>query len=222
MTALVLILAVVLVAALVLLAVRERERGRRGVHLATPSAARIAFPFTSNIVSQRGLDAALRLARTEGATLVPVFLAQVPMHLPLDTPVALQCDGALPLLEAIEHRAVRCGVAVDSRIERGRSYRHALREMLVHETFDTVVVTAADDGAAGLSPDDVSWLLENVPGEIIVIRPGSADLRGFPSLEARSHPGTGRSRSPHAPTSPRAGRRPRSRSRVSGDRGNPA
>ena len=170
MTALVLILAVIVVALLALLAVRERSR--RGVRLATPSSARILFPFTSNIVSQRGLDAALRLARFEGAALVPVFLARVPMHLPLDTPVALQCDGALPLLEAIEQRAVRSGVPVDSRIERGRSYRHALREMLAHETFDTVVVTADDDGAAGLSPDDVSWLLENVPGEIIVIRPG--------------------------------------------------
>jgi hypothetical protein len=180
MTALAVILAVILAATLALLAVRER--GRRGVRLATPSSARIVFPFTSNAVSQRGLDAALRLSRFEGATLVPVFLAQVPMHLPLDTALALQCDGALPLLEAIEQRAVRCGVAVDSRIERGRSYRHALREMLAHETFDTVVVTAADDGAAGLSPDDVSWLLENVPGEIIVIRPGHGDLQDLPTL----------------------------------------
>jgi len=178
MTALAVILAVTLVVVVAVLAVRER--GRHDVRLTTPSAARIAFPFTSHIVSQRGLDAALRLARFEGATLVPVFLAQVPMHLPLDTPVALQCDGALPLLEAIEQRAVRSGVAVDSRIERGRSYRHALREMLEHETFDTVVATADDEGAAGLSPDDVSWLLENVPGEIIVIRPGDRAAVGDP------------------------------------------
>jgi hypothetical protein len=36
-----------------------------------------------------------------------------------------------------------------------------------------VVVTAADSGSAGLLPEDISWLLENVPGEIIVIRPGT-------------------------------------------------
>ncbi|HEY7967043.1 MAG TPA: hypothetical protein VID68_08445 [Solirubrobacteraceae bacterium] len=170
MTILAAILAVALVGLLALLAARERSR--HAPRLSTPSPARVVFPFTSAVVSQRGLDAAIRLARVDGSTLVPVFLAVVPMHLPLDTPLPLQCDGALPLLEAIEHRAVRSGVAVDSRIERGRSYRHALREMLGHETFDTVVVTAADDGAAGLSPGDVSWLLENVPGEIIVIRPG--------------------------------------------------
>ena len=217
MTALVLILAVIVVALLALLAVRERSR--RGVRLATPSSARILFPFTSNIVSQRGLDAALRLARFEGAALVPVFLARVPMHLPLDTPVALQCDGALPLLEAIEQRAVRSGVPVDSRIERGRSYRHALREMLAHETFDTVVVTADDDGAAGLSPDDVSWLLENVPGEIIVIRPGSADLQVLPTpgRSARQESRQSRAKGTHP-----AGRLTRLRSPASGGRSGPS
>jgi hypothetical protein len=64
-------------------------------------------------------------------------------------------------------------VSVDSRIERGRSYRHAIRELVEHETFDTTVVTAADSGTAGLLPDEISWLLENVPGEIIVVRPGT-------------------------------------------------
>jgi len=170
MTALAIILAVAL--AVLLTVSVGRERSRRSPKLSTPSPSRVVFPFTGSALSQRGLDAALRLARIDHATLVPVFLAQVPLHLPLDAALPIQCDAALPLLEAVEHRAVRSGVAVDSRIERGRSYRHALRELLAHEHFDTVVVTAADPGNAGLSPDDISWLLENVPGEIIVIRPG--------------------------------------------------
>jgi nucleotide-binding universal stress UspA family protein len=171
MTVLVVVLAVALVALVALLLLRER--GRRNPKLTTPSPGRVVFPFIGSALSQRGLDAALRLARIDGATLVPVFLAQVPMHLPLDAALPVQCDAALPLLEAIEQRAVRSGVAVDSRIERGRSYRHALRELFAHEHFDTVVVTAADNGSAGLAPDDISWVLENVPGEIIVIRPGT-------------------------------------------------
>jgi hypothetical protein len=130
------------------------------------------FPFTGTVLSQRGLDAALRLARVDGATLVPVYLARVPLHLPLDAALPRQCDGALPLLEAVEQRAARAGVAVDARIERGRSYRHAIRELVRHERFDTVVVTAGDVGSPGLLPDDVSWVLDHVPGEIIVIRPG--------------------------------------------------
>jgi hypothetical protein len=173
MTALVVILAVAVVALAVL---ALRERARRDPKLETPSPARILFPFLGTELSPRGLDAALRLARIDGATLVPVFLARVPMDIPLDAALPLQCDRALPLLEAIEQRAVRSGVAVDSRIERGRSYRHAIRELIAHETFDTTVVTAADSGTAGLLPDEISWLLENVPGEIIVIRPGTLEV----------------------------------------------
>ena len=76
------------------------------------------------------------------------------MHLPLDAALPVQCDGALPLLEAIEQRAARSGVPVDSRIERGRSYRHAMREMVAHETFDTTVVTAADSGSGAAAGRD--------------------------------------------------------------------
>jgi nucleotide-binding universal stress UspA family protein len=125
------------------------------------------------VLSERGLDAALRIARVDNATLVPVFLARVPMHLPLDAALPRQCDSALPLLEAIEQRAAQAGVAVDSRIERGRTYRHAILELVKHETVDTMVVTAGDAHSPGLLPDDISWLLEHVPGEIIVIRPGA-------------------------------------------------
>jgi hypothetical protein len=174
MTVLVVILAAALLALGVALVVRER--GARAPRLSTPSPTRILFPFIGTVLSARGLDAALRLARIDGATLVPVFLARVPMHLPLDAALPRQCDSALPLLEAIEHRAVRSGVAVDARIERGRSYHHALRQLVEHEPFDTVVVTAGDAGSPGLLPDDISWLLEHVPGEIIVIRPGAPEL----------------------------------------------
>jgi hypothetical protein len=124
-----------------------------------------------------------------------VFLAQVPLHLPLDAALPVQCDGAIPLLEAIEQRAARSGVAVDSRIERGRSYRHALRQMLAHEHFDTIVVTAADHGGAGLGPEDIEWMLENVPGEIIVIRPGTVDLQDF-LMRGRGAPQKSRQRRP--------------------------
>ena len=174
MTVLVVILAAALLALGVVLVVRER--GARAPRLSTPSPTRILFPFIGTVLSARGLDAALRLARIDGATLVPVFLARVPMHLPLDAALPRQCDSALPLLEAIEQRAVRSGVAVDARIERGRSYHHAIRQLVEHEPFDTVVVTAGDVGSPGLLPDDISWLLAHVPGEIIVIRPGAPEL----------------------------------------------
>jgi len=81
-----------------------------------------------------------------------VFLARVPMHLPLDSPLPRECESGLPLLDVVEQRAVNAGVPVESRIERGRSLRHALQELARHETFDTMVVAAVDATEAGFHP----------------------------------------------------------------------
>src|SRR5271155_6105471 len=92
------ILAVALVAVLVLIGVRESTRRKRPV---AGSSSRILFPFIAQGLSERGLDAALRIARNEGGTLVPALLARVPMHLPLDSALPRQSAGAMPLLEVI-------------------------------------------------------------------------------------------------------------------------
>jgi hypothetical protein len=145
-------------------------RGRAPSRAPAGDARRILFPFVANALSQGALDAALRLARAEDATLVPVFLARVSMQLPLETPLPRQCNLAIPLQEAIEHRATAFGIPVDARIEQGRNYRHALRQMIAHERFDRIVMAAAANGGPGFHADDVGWLLENAPGEIVVLR----------------------------------------------------
>ena len=139
-----------------------------------PGPRRILFPFVGGALSKRALDAAFRLARVDGATLVPAYLARVPMSLPMTAPLPRQCDDAMPLLEAIEQRAAREHVAVDARIERGRTYRHAVRELLEHEHYDRIVVAAANEGADGFDAADIAWLLEHAAGEIVVLRPARA------------------------------------------------
>ena len=147
------------------------ELKRRRIETAiTPAATRILFPFVGKQLSTPAFDAALRIARAEGATLVPAYLAIVPLSVQLDTPLKRQAETALPMLEAIEQRAATQGVPVDSRIEPGRSVRHAFRLLLEHEQFDRVVAAGATNGD-GFSSDDVAWLLENVPGEILILRP---------------------------------------------------
>jgi nucleotide-binding universal stress UspA family protein len=164
---------IIVIAGLVLttayLLARELRRHRAETAI-TPAASRILFPFVGDALSTPALDAALRIARAEGATLVPAYLAIVPLSVELDTPLKKQAEVALPLLEAIEQRAMTQGVPVDSRIEPGRSVRHALRRVLGHEHFDRVVAAGTTNGD-GFSADDVAWMLENVPGEILVLRP---------------------------------------------------
>lgn len=138
---------------------------------------RILFPFTAHGLSSPALDAALRLAASERATLVPVFLARVALRLPLETALPRQSAVALALAEAIEQRAAYFGVSIENRIERGRTYRHALAQTFEHERFDRIVMAAAPVGAPGISGADVAWLLEHAPGEIIVLRPGQDGTR---------------------------------------------
>jgi hypothetical protein len=143
---------------------------RRRAH-PVPGSARILFPIAGPALSRPTLEAALRLARADDATLVPAYLAAVPLHLPLDAALARECEVALPLLEAVEQRAAATGVAVDSRIERGRTYRHALLGLLEREPFERIVVAAAPEGAPGFTAEDVAWLLRRAPGDIVVLRP---------------------------------------------------
>ena len=139
------------------------------------SGRRILFPFIGSTVSQATLDATLRLARSQEATLVPAYLVIVPQHLTLESPAPQrECEAALPVLELIDQRASRAGVPVDSRMERGRTHRHALSTLLEHERFDTLVVPARTSSSDGFEPADVAWLLENAPGEVLVLRPGEA------------------------------------------------
>lgn len=135
----------------------------------------ILLPFTGTEISRRAIDAALRLARAEEATLMPAYLAAVPKSLPLECSIPNEAGRAMAMLEAIEQRAAARGVPVDARIERGRTYRHALARLLDHETFDRVVVSATATGASGLSGDDLVWLLEKAPAEVLILRPGPED-----------------------------------------------
>jgi nucleotide-binding universal stress UspA family protein len=165
--------------------------GRHWVALGT-------FPFAGGALSRRALDAALRLALAEGATLVPVFLARVPMEMPLDIPLPRQCTEGMPLLETIEQRAARLGVPVDARIERGRTFRHALREAILNERFDRIVVAAASLRSAGFHGDDIAWLPDNAPGEVVIIRPGrddQFDAGGSRRRRASEQPESGRTHS---------------------------
>ena len=148
---------------------------------------RILLPFTGQAISRRAFDAAVRVAKAEDATLMPAFLARVPRTLPLEAPLPNECGNGMPLLEAIEQRAAHAGIAVDSRIGRGRSYRDALRRLLEEEQFDRIIVSATESPRKGLSTDDLQWLLERVPAEVMIVRPAPEDTRRISAAEVHGH-----------------------------------
>ncbi len=148
---------------------------------------RILLPFTGQAISRRAFEAAVRLAKAENAIVMPAFLARVPMSLPLDSALPVQCARGMSLIEAIEQRLSSQGVPVDSRIGRGRTARDALRNLLAQEHFDRIIVSADEDPRAGLSYDDLKWLLERVPAEIMILRPAPEDTRRISTQAVAGH-----------------------------------
>jgi hypothetical protein len=162
--ALVVGLAIALAAALA-----QRRRAPR--RLSAPHGApRILVPFSGSL-DQMVLDAAIRLAQAEAAVLVPAYLLIVPLRYAEDSPLRDQVEVALPLLEAVEHAALRAGVPVDARIEKGRTLTHALQRLWEVERFDRVIVPAPANGQSGFTEKELAWLLTHAPCETIVLKP---------------------------------------------------
>src|SRR5262249_46772457 len=139
---------------------------------AAPEAERILLPFTGDSLDPVVLAAAIRIARAEGATLVPAYVLIVPLQYSEDSPLTQEVGVALPLLEAIEHASLRAGVPVDARIEKGRTPAHALRRLWEAEQFDRVVAPAPAPAHrnGGFNAKDIAWILEHAPAETLILR----------------------------------------------------
>ena len=181
------LIALAVLLALAALALQDFGRVARPSRVPGTDTRRILFPFVAQALSTRALDAALRLANAEDATLVPIVIAIVPAQLPIDAALTRQSETAIPLQEAIEQRASEFGVPVDARIERGRTNRHALRQTIASERFDRIVIAAAAQGSPGFDSDDVAWLLNHAAGEIVVLRPSKEQQLSPPTHLGRRH-----------------------------------
>jgi hypothetical protein len=137
----------------------------------TPRMRRILVPFTGGALDPTVLAAAIRIARAEDAKLVPAYLIVVPLEFTPDAAMQQQVTVAMPLLEAIEHAALRSGVPVDARIESGRTPIHALQRLWTAEPFDRIVVPAPVGRNPGFTPKDLAWMLTHAPSETLILRP---------------------------------------------------
>ena len=150
-----------------------------------PGSRRVLVPFTRGHLDPTVLDAAIRIARAEDATLVPAYLILIPMELALDAPMSQECGMAIPLLEAVERAASRAGVPVDARVESGRTPIHALERLWAVEHFDRIVIPAPAGREPGFTPKELLWMLTHAPSETVILRPDPA-LREAKQVEPRA------------------------------------
>lgn len=146
-------------------------RRRKHRHPSTDGKPRLLLPFTGGALDSVVLEAAIRIARAEGAVLVPAFLLVLPRDLAPDAPGIAQVEVAMPLLEAVEIAALEAGIPVDARIERGRTATHALQRLWEVEPFDEIVIPAQAGSHSGFTPRELAWMLEHAPAQTIVLRP---------------------------------------------------
>jgi hypothetical protein len=161
MTALVVVLAVLVVGLAGALVYRSRPPRQ----LRAPrDARRILVPFTGGNLDPTVLSAAIRIV--------------VPLEYSEDSPLTQQVEVAVPLLEAVENAALRCGVPVDARIEKGRTPTHALGRLWDIEKFDRVIAPAPVESGGGygggFTPRDLTWILTHAPTETLVLKPNPA------------------------------------------------
>lgn len=141
---------------------RRRERG---------ADETLLFPFDPATFSQEALERSIRIAKASSATLLPAYLAVVPLRVSLDAPLRRHADRAIELLERIEIEASRRGVPVDGSIESGRTRRHALSRLVELRKPDQAIIAAAANGRQGFSPDDIAWFLDRVECGVVVLKP---------------------------------------------------
>ena len=166
-----------------LLPVRVYRR-RRGPRL-SPGSRRVLVAFTRGHLEQTVLDAAIRIARAEEATLVPAYLIVIPMQFTLDAQMSDEVAVAIPLLEAVEHAASRADVPVDARVESGRTPIHALERLWNVEHFDRIIIPAPARRGPGFTPKELLWMLTHAPSETLILRP-DPDLREATHVEPQA------------------------------------
>ena len=59
--------------------------------------------------------------------------------------------------------------------------------MLDDEPVDRVIVSATSSARNGLSADDLEWLLEKVPAEVLILRPDPEDHRKLTAEGVEGH-----------------------------------
>jgi hypothetical protein len=144
-----------------------------------PGGRRVLVPFTGGELDPVVLDAAIRIARAEQATLVPAYLIVMPLEYRLDAPMQHAVELAVPLLEAVEHAGLRAGLAVDARVETGRTATHALQRLWDVERFDRIVVPAPVGRSHGFTPKELQWILVHAPYETVILRPDPTLAEGL-------------------------------------------
>ena len=141
------------------------------------SGLTLLVPFTGSPASLRGLEVALRMARSEKQSEIhPIFVVEVDRRLPLDVELPEETERGERCLSEAEEKARRYKLACSGDILQARDAGHALVDEAVTLGVDGIVIGVARSGREGQALDlgkTVEYVLRHAPCEVIVVRDGT-------------------------------------------------
>lgn len=133
-----LVFASVLFAALWMLRTSQASAEAEGAGRSPDRASVILVPVTSSSESQRRVELACQLAREQRATLLLVYLIEVPWTLPLDATLEQADQEARAALETAREVAARHPVPVETVVQRTRVARDGIAAAAKRHQVDLV------------------------------------------------------------------------------------
>jgi nucleotide-binding universal stress UspA family protein len=141
------------------------------------SGLTLLVPFTGSPASLRGLDVALRMARSEkNSQIQAIFVVEVDRRLPLDVELPEETERGERCLSEAEEVARRYNLTCGGDILQARDAGHAVVDEAVSLGVDAVVIGVARSGREGQALDlgkTVEYVLRHAPCEVIVVRDGT-------------------------------------------------
>lgn len=141
--------------------------------MATTKGGRILVPFFGDILPDQALEVAANLAKAREATVVLFYIAIVPVTLNIEAELTREVEKGFNALEKAEQTLKHANVATEIRLERERTARKGIIDILKREPFESLVLEMEEAGL-GLKLErqieDISYLFQRVKTEIIVVR----------------------------------------------------
>ncbi len=135
------------------------------------AARTILVPILDLFYSERAVELACRLGRTQNATIVLAYTVEVPRVLTLDAPLPSEVDNrAQKALEHAKRIAERHGLKAVSDIVRAREADEGIRRAARTYQVDMIVlgVKFAENRVPGLFTRTAESLLRHPPCELII------------------------------------------------------
>ncbi len=132
----------------------------------------ILVPFTGNAPSREAIDVACRLAAERRAMVAAVAVLEVPLNLPLDTPMPEREAELGELLDEAWSIGDSYGVRVAGRLARGRSVGQSIIDEATHRNSEIIVMGAEqrrERMRREIFGDTVDYVLKHAPCRVMVV-----------------------------------------------------